>query len=62
MNEFNPMDVADVASQLAESYGGMRAALIGQGFTPEQAGDLVVATMQRVTAEEWSKALGRKDS
>ena len=61
-SDFDPMYMADSAVEVAESVGGVRSAFIAQGFTPEQAGDLVVAMFQQFAAEAWSKALGREET
>lgn len=57
-DKFDPMQAADHMADVAAAYGGLRNAIIQQGFTPEQAGDLVVATIQQAAAEAWKTARG----
>lgn len=52
-DKFDPMQAADSMADIAAAYGGLRNSLIQQGFTPEQAGDLVVAGLQQAAAEAW---------
>lgn len=58
---FDPMKIADSIAKSAEAYAGMRNAYIEKGFTPDQAGDLIVAGAQMAAAQDWAKALGREE-
>lgn len=48
MSNHDPLQVLDETQEVAEMYAGMRETFIAQRFTQEQAGDLVVVTMQHI--------------
>lgn len=60
MTEFNPMESADSIAQVAESFGGLLNALVAQGYSKEQAGDLIVATFQQNAVDSKMKYLEAK--
>lgn len=46
-HEPDPMAILDSFQQITEMLVGMRAQLMAQGFSSEQAGDLVVLTIRQ---------------
>ena len=54
------MNLVDTFSGLAEIYAGQKAILVNKGFTPEQAGDIVVALRQEAAADALAVANGFK--
>ena len=59
-SEEQVMGLVESFSALAEIYAGQKAILVNKGFTPEQAGDIVVALRQEAAADALAVANGFK--
>lgn len=55
-DEYDLMQLADELLKVVEAWSGVRSALIKNGFSEEQAGDIVVAMMQQTAADTWATA------